>query len=102
MNHTCDGLQRLHANESVLLIDGALIEEEDGIVREVQPGIKIPFLMEPDKDKPWEYCGPGMSSDRLRWQVKWNSVDFSKIKGAVKLRVFLNSARIYSFSFGTE
>ena len=52
---------KLYANESVLLLDETLIEEENGIRREVQPGKTIPFVMEPDGDKPWEYCGPGMS-----------------------------------------
>ena len=49
------------ADESVLLLDEALIEEENGITRAVQAGRKQPFVMEPDEDKPWEYCGPGMS-----------------------------------------
>ena len=47
-----------------------------------------------------ENCLP-LSSDELRWKVKWNSADISTIICAVKLRVFLNSTRIYSFSFGT-
>ncbi len=72
MNHPYAGPQRTFAddagempaipgNESVLLLDETLIEEESGITREVQAGRKIPFVMEPDEDKPWEYCGPGMS-----------------------------------------
>ena len=51
----------LRGGESLLLLDEALIQEEDGITREVQPCAKIPFVMEPDPDKLWEYCGPGMS-----------------------------------------
>ena len=47
--------------ETVLLLDETLIEEEEGIRREVQPCEKLPFVMEPDEDRPWEYCGPGMS-----------------------------------------
>ncbi len=52
---------QLRNGESVLLLDEALVEEEEGISREVQPCSKTPFVMEPDEDKPWEYCGPGMS-----------------------------------------
>ena len=52
---------QLRGGESVLLLDEALIQEEDGITRAVQPGTKLPFVMEPDEDKPWEWCGPGMS-----------------------------------------
>ena len=52
---------QLRREESVLLLDETLIQEEDGITREVQPCRKLPFVMEPDEDKPWEYCGPGMS-----------------------------------------
>ena len=48
-------------NESMLLLDEALIDAESGIQREVHPGTKSGILMEPDRDKPWEYCGPGMS-----------------------------------------
>ena len=47
-------------NESVLLLGEALIEHEDGISREVIPGAKVPFVMEPDEGRPWEYCGPSM------------------------------------------
>ena len=52
---------QLRGGESVLLLDETLIQEEDGITRAVQPGTKLPFVMEPDEDKPWEWCGPGMS-----------------------------------------
>ena len=48
-------------NESMLLLDEALIDDESGVEREVQPGKKSAFVMEPDRDKPWEYCGAGMS-----------------------------------------
>ena len=48
-------------NESILLLDEALIDAESAIQREVQPGEKSDCLMEPDRDKPWEYCGSGMS-----------------------------------------
>ena len=48
-------------NEAMLLLDETLIDAESGIQREVQPGVKSDILMEPDEDKPWEYCGPGMS-----------------------------------------
>ena len=48
-------------NESMLLLDEALIDAESGIEREVHPGKKSDFVMEPDRDKPWEYSGPGMS-----------------------------------------
>ena len=34
------GLNRLRANESLLLLDEALMQEEDGITRAVQPGKK--------------------------------------------------------------
>jgi len=47
--------------ETVLLLDEILIEAQNGIERQVKPGEKIPFVMEPDEDKPWEYGGPGMS-----------------------------------------
>ena len=52
---------RIFAGESVLLLDESLIEIQRGIEREVQVCEKIPFVMEPDEDKPWEYSGPGMS-----------------------------------------
>ena len=48
-------------NENMLLLDEALIDDESGIKREVQPGKKSDCLMQPDRDKPWEYCGTGMS-----------------------------------------
>ena len=48
-------------NENMLLLDEALIDDESGIKREVQPGKKSNCLMQPDRDKPWEYCGTGMS-----------------------------------------
>ena len=48
-------------NESMLLLDEALIDAESGIEREVHPGKKSDFVMEPDRDKSWEYSGPGMS-----------------------------------------
>ena len=48
-------------NESVLLLDEALIDAESGVEREVQPGKKNDFVMEPDRDKSWEYGGAGMS-----------------------------------------
>ena len=44
---------QLRNGESVLLLDEALVEEEEGISREVQPCSKTPFVMEPDEDKPW-------------------------------------------------
>ena len=47
--------------ESVLLLDDTLIEEQRGIHREVQTGRKSGVLMAPDRDKPWEYSGPGMT-----------------------------------------
>ena len=50
-----------YRDESVLLLDDALIEQQRGIRREVQAGRKSGVLMEPDRDKPWEYCGPGMT-----------------------------------------
>ena len=48
-------------NESVLLLDEKLIEQASGINWQVQPGKKRSFVMEPDRGKPWEYCGPGMT-----------------------------------------
>ena len=45
----------------VLLLDEALIQEQRGIRREVQVGSKSPVLVAPDRDRPWEYCGAGMS-----------------------------------------
>ena len=45
----------------VLLLDETLIQEQHGIRREVQVGSKSPVLVAPDRDKPWEYCGAGMS-----------------------------------------
>ena len=56
-----DHLYPTTTNESVLLLDEALVEAADGVEREVQPGAKVPFVMEPDADKPWEYGGPGLS-----------------------------------------
>ena len=48
-------------NEGMLLLDEALIDDESGIEREIQPGKKSAFVMEPDRDKSWEYGGAGMS-----------------------------------------
>lgn len=62
MNHYDEGLYRTYANESVLLLDEALIERERGIDREVVLGEKIPFVLEPEEDRPWEVCGPGLGS----------------------------------------
>ncbi len=61
MDYTYDGAYQTFPNESILLLDEALIDRQRNIQHEVQPGEKHPFVMEPDKDKPWEYCGPGMS-----------------------------------------
>ena len=61
MNTGADYRYATNLDESQLLLDEALIEEEHGVNRQVIPGDKIPFVMEPDKDRPWEYCGPGMS-----------------------------------------
>ena len=61
MDHYRENAYRTFVNESVLFLDEALIEQESGIKRQVQPGKKRPFVMEPDRDKPWEYCGPGMT-----------------------------------------
>lgn len=47
-----DHLYPTTTNESVLLLDEALVEAADGVEREVQPGAKVPFVMEPDADKP--------------------------------------------------
>ena len=52
---------RFSPGESILLLDESLIESEEGVRRKVIPGKKIPFVMEPDEDKPWEFCGPGMT-----------------------------------------
>ena len=49
------------AGAPVLLLDETLIQEQHGIRREVQVGSKSPLLVAPDRDKPWEYCGAGMS-----------------------------------------
>lgn len=54
-------LTALLAKNSLLLVDESLLEEENNIERIPQPGKKIPYVMEPDVTKPWEYCGPGMS-----------------------------------------
>ena len=48
-------------NETMLLLDESLIQSETGLRRVVHPGEKAPFVLEPDEDKPWERCGPGMS-----------------------------------------
>ena len=52
---------KMFPGESVLLLDESVIESERGIDRNVQVGEKIPFVVEPDADKPWEHGGPGMS-----------------------------------------
>ena len=44
-----------------LLLDEALLREQRGIRREVQVGSKSPVLVAPDRDRPWEYCGAGMT-----------------------------------------
>ena len=46
---------------AALLLDKALVKAKDGVEREVQPGEKVPFVLEPDADKPWEYRGSGLS-----------------------------------------
>ena len=43
-------------------------------------------------------CIP-LKEDELSWQVKWKSADLSNVEGPVKSRLFLNSARLYSFTF---
>ena len=59
IGHDCG--RRFSLDESVFLLDQAPIEEESGIKPMVQPRSNIPFVMEPDQDKPWEYLGSGMS-----------------------------------------
>tara|TARA_B100000029_G_C16727974_1_gene649586 strand:+ start:265 stop:468 length:204 start_codon:yes stop_codon:yes gene_type:complete len=54
-------MHRMVINERALLLDEMLIERECGIERAVQPGEKMPFVMEPDLDKLWEFSGPGNS-----------------------------------------
>lgn len=54
-------MHTISANESVLLLDEALIEQEKGIKRVVVPGQKSSAVMEADENKLWESCGPGMS-----------------------------------------
>ena len=51
-------LTALLAKNSLLLVDESLLEEENNIERIPQPGKKIPYVMEPDVTKPWEYSGP--------------------------------------------
>jgi len=59
----------------VLLLDEALIQEQRGIRREVQVGSKSPVLVAPDRDKPWEYCGAGMSKRiHLYGTVLWDEL----------------------------
>ena len=61
MSGRCAQMHRMVINERALLLDETLIERECGIERVVQPGEKMPFVMEPDLDKPWEFSGPGNS-----------------------------------------
>ena len=62
MNTLHQAVYKTSADESILLLDEALIERQDDIKRVVLPGKKIPFVMEPDKGKPWEVCGPGLGN----------------------------------------
>ncbi len=52
MSGRCAQMHRMVTNDRTLLLDETLIDRECGIDREVQPGEKIPFVMEPDLDKP--------------------------------------------------
>ena len=49
-------------DESVLLLDETVIEEEHGIRREVQVGRKSQVLLEGDEENYWESGGPGLSN----------------------------------------
>ena len=49
------------SDRSLLLLDEALIEAEHGIQRIVIPGMKSAPLVSPDPQRPWEYCGDGLS-----------------------------------------
>ena len=60
MDDVTKSLYATPLNESVLLLDETAIEQEHGIQRQVIPGKKVPFIMEPDQDKPWECRGTGM------------------------------------------
>ena len=61
MNHSYCLPHQIFANQSILLLDQALIQQESGIQRQVHPGQKSPVVMEPGRDKPWEFCGARMS-----------------------------------------
>jgi hypothetical protein len=61
MSHHATTAYQALPDESILLLDEALTEQESGMQRTVQQGEKSPFLVEPDRDKPWEYCGDGLS-----------------------------------------
>ena len=84
-------------DESVPLLDEPLIEEQRGIRREVQVGRRSGVLMEPDRDKPWDYCGPGMS----RRIHLYGTVLYDDLVGKYRMwymrRSLLNGARLDSY-----
>ena len=62
MKNTAQFLNFPRIDESVLLLDDSLIESDQAINRRVVPGEKIPYVLEPEEDKPWEVCGPGLGN----------------------------------------
>ena len=84
------------ANESILLLDETLLEAESGIQRVVQPGEKIPFVMEPDRDKPWESSGPGMSK-RI---YLYGTVLYDELMGKYRMWYFCRMGPHWRFESG--
>ena len=76
----------------VLLLDEALIREQRGIRREVQVGSKSPVLVAPDPDKPWEYCGAGMT----RRIHLYGTVLYDELLGKYRMW-YMGRSRLYSY-----
>ena len=47
---------------------------------------------------PKEDCAP-LSDDELHWRVSWQSGDISQPKGGVRIRLYLENSKLYSYTF---
>ncbi len=97
MSGRCALMHRMEINESALLLDETLIEREHGIERAVQPGEKMPFVMEPDLDKPWEFSGPGKSK-RI---YLYGTVLYDELMGKYRMWYFCRMGPHWRFAGGT-
>ena len=97
MSGRCAQMHRMVINERALLLDETLIERECGIERVVQPGEKMPVVMEPDLDKPWEFSGPG-NSKRI---YLYGTVLYDELMGKYRMWYFCRMGPHWRFAGGT-